>query len=102
MAAIDIVKQLIAAQDAGNWDAVSALLADDASQVTQRGTLSGKQAIVDGMKQMASRAGGFAIPWTEPVESGDAVTRSATTPMGSITMKYTVTSDKVSKIEMVR
>ncbi len=97
---VEIVKQLIAAQTASNWDAVSALLADDASQVTQRGTLSGKQAIVQAMQQPRPGGGMGAIPWSEPAESGDVVSRSATTPMGRITMRYTVSGDKVSKIEM--
>ena len=105
---VEIVKQFIAAQAGANWDALSALLADDVSQTTQRGTVTGKQALVDAMKQQAAAAqarggGGMgAVPWTEPVESGDVVSRSATTPMGSITMKYTVVNDKISKIEMAR
>ena len=100
---VEIVKEFIAAQDAANWDAASALLTDDASMVTQRGTQSGKEAVVQAMQQAASqpRPGG-AIPWSEPAESGELVERRATTPMGSITQRYTLSEEKISKIEMVR
>jgi hypothetical protein len=97
---VEIVKQLIAAQDAGNWDAVSALLTDDAVMASMRGTQSGKQAMVQAMQQAASQARQFSITWSEPAESGDVVSRSASTQMGRLTQRYSFSGEKISKIEM--
>ena len=108
----DIVRQFTEAQtsrDAAKIDAVASLLADNAVMGGGRmGDISGKQAILDRLKnppQMGGGGGGMMgqIQWSDPVEEGDVVKVTASTPMGSIVRSFKFTDDqKIERIEFAR
>ena len=110
----EIVTQFTEAQTSRDEEkiaAVAASLADNAVMAGGRmGDVSGKDAIIDRLKNPPQRPGGGGgggmmgqISWSDPVEEGATVKVSASTPMGSIVRTFSFDDDdRITRIEFAR
>ena len=115
---IEIAQQFIDAQtsrDPEKIDAVAATLAAQAVMAGGRmGEVTGREAIVErlknppqmgmggGMGGMGGGGGMGQLTWSDPVEDGEKVTTSATTPMGRLTRTFHFDGDEITRIEFAR
>lgn len=92
---------------ANDVEGTLALLSDDV--VLSRpmiGTVSGKEAVADAMRNRPAGMGNFSLTFAEPVETGEQVRVKGTLPPGSpfpipsLTWTFSYADDKISRIEI--
>jgi hypothetical protein len=102
MSRIDLARQYMEYQRDQNFDAALAMLADDVVVSNpMTGTMTGKEAVEQGMRNRpAGGAGG--ITWAEPQETGNMVKVVGTgSPFGDIKIEISFNSDdQISKIDI--
>ena len=103
----EIAKEYLAKSMAGDVDGVLALVTDDV--VLNRGmmgTVTGKQAVADAIRNRPIAAGAFAPTFEEPVEAGDGVKVKGNLPPGSLfpisslTWTFSFQDDKIAKVDV--
>ena len=105
----ELAKQFVDAQrsrDAAAIDSLAEHIADDAVLASPRGSVDGKTAIVDRLKNPPQGAGGGMmnmITWGDPVEEGEAVRITANVPpnpmVKGLAMVFSFAGDKIQKID---
>ena len=94
---LEMAQQFIAAVSGGNVQGALELLTDDVQMSNpMTGTATGKDAVRNGLQQAAS----YGITWSEPAESGDTISSSASTPMGTVRMIFSFSEDKISSMNI--
>jgi hypothetical protein len=103
----ELAKDYLAKSIATDVDGVMALLTDDA--VLSRGmlgTVEGKAAIAEQMRNRPAAPGGLAPTFDDPVEIGEQVQVKGNLPPGSpfpvssLTWTFSFRDDKISRIEV--
>jgi ketosteroid isomerase-like protein len=102
---IELAQQYLERSVANDIDATLALLSDDV--VLNRGmlgTVTGKDAVADAMRNRPAGMGGFAPSFEAPAEAGEQVTVKGNLPPGSpfpissLTWTFSYSGDKISRI----
>lgn len=103
----ELAKEYLAKSVGGDVEGTLALLTDDV--VLSRGmlgTVTGKQAVGDAMRNRPAAPGGFAPTFEEPVETGEQVQVKGNLPPGSLfpvsslTWTFSYQGDKISRIDV--
>jgi hypothetical protein len=102
MSRIDLARQYMQHQRDQNFDAALAMLADDVVVSNpMTGTMTGKPAVEQGMRNRPAGAAG-GITWGEPAEEGNMVkVIGAGSPFGDIKIEISFNpDDKINKIDI--
>lgn len=100
---LEIAKNYMALQGAGDVDGAAALLADDVTiSNPMTGTTTGKDAAVAGMRSRPGGGGAPGVTWREPVADGDNVKIVGDgSPFGPVRILISFTGDdKIQKVDI--
>ena len=100
---LEIAKNYMALQGAGDVDGAVALLADDVTiSNPMTGTTTGKDAAAAGMRNRAAGGGAAGVTWREPVADGDNVKIVGDgSPFGPVRILISFTGDdKIQKVDI--
>ncbi len=100
---LEIAKNYMALQGAGDVDGAVALLADDVTiSNPMTGTTTGKDAAAAGMRNRPAGGGAAGVTWREPVADGDNVKIVGDgSPFGPVRILISFTGDdKIQKVDI--
>ncbi len=97
---IETVKKFMELQQKGDYDAALELLTDDISVIIpMMAPTTGKQAVKASWERTPPSASPK-VDFSEPIEEGDTLKMTASSPLGRVTMLISFSGDKISKVEV--
>lgn len=100
---VELTKQYMGLQRERKVDEMVEMLADDVTMTNpMTGTITGKEALANQMRNPTAGGGGMNLEWSEPEEDGDNVKiLGAGSPFGTIKIVLGFDADdKIDKIEI--